>query len=473
MAAHKPNFSFPSSGNHVPEDQDQRLVRTPYGRGLVIRTREPDLKTGVRLREVQLLDWNKGVQPTHGPIRPSILYSPTDFASVTPRVGDDVLTVYGRGRVTDIRPDTSTLVILLSSWRLAGRSRVTCYLHPSSVEVVRDKKIYEMSTAEKVEHAQTLKTKAMQQFKSAKDYRTALETFSRAVDAVRYVQHRPDSTNETRADLLVVMITCSNNAGTCCTQLGQWDEAYKFAKNALVLIDALEEKKGKRIHTILNREGFSDLKLFGEWRVKSYLIMARALTEQSESSQAMEILKTAHEVIVKYTAEPPQQQQQKAQFQKSVKQLLANDKEIKKLHAIAKDQRKAHLKKEKLRAQAMFGSNSRLSGSLEEEEEEEEKKEPASPTEPATPTRSRPNRITATPENGGTKSPANRPKKRVSFAKQVDEDDVDEGVDDHSAFEGSSLEWYQDPEVLAGLAIFAGSVVATVAGLSYLFSRKR
>ena len=86
-----------------------------------------------------------------------------------------------------------------------------------------------------------------------KDYTAALETYARAVDAVRYVQHNKQSSNEVRADLLVVMVTCSNNAATCCLQLKQWTEACNYAKNTLVLIDALEEKYGMKIHTILTK----------------------------------------------------------------------------------------------------------------------------------------------------------------------------------------------------------------------------
>ena len=93
-----------------------------------------------------------------------MLYTPKEYPSVTPRVGDDVLCEYGRGRVTKIEdvddanadadadanieaadsqePTTATTeesvhpkkpttlhkyTVVLNSWRLEGRSRVTCH----------------------------------------------------------------------------------------------------------------------------------------------------------------------------------------------------------------------------------------------------------------------------------------------------------------------------------------------------------
>jgi hypothetical protein len=469
-ATHRPQYNFPSTGNHVPEDKDQRLVQTPYGKGMVIRTRAPDAD-GVLVREIELVDWKQSQD--NGPIRPATLYSATALPSAPPQVGDDVLTVYGRGRVTHVHDKHVSVV--LSSWRLAGRSRVTCSLSTTAVEVVRARKVYEMSVYEKVEHARTLKAEAATAFK-AKDFVDARLLYARAVDAVKYVQHKKESSNEVRADLLLLMITCSNNAGTCCTQLRQWEEAYKLAKNASVLIDALELKVGMKIHTLLNKEGYADSTLFGEWRVKSCLLMARALSNKGEEAQAMELLKTAQDVITKFTADEFAQQ---PLLKSSVKQLLANAKEVKKLHATCKEQRKAHRKKEKLRAQAMFGGFSKT--------EEEEKKEAlvaeensqgvsftveASETEISSSQEDNPTKAvetTATDNNDeANKSKNGRPKRKVSFA-----ENVKDKSDDSSKDRSDELEWYQDAEVLTGLAIFGATVAASMVGLSYLLTKKR
>merc|ERR1712194_93214 len=120
-----------------------------------------------------------------------------------------------------------------------------------------------MDAHEKVALAENQKLKATGYFTQKKDYDLALTTFASAVDAVRNVQHDHTSTNAVRADLVVVMVTCSNNAATFSIKLRKWDKASRFAKNALILVDALYGKRGKKIHTILNKEGTIDAKLFG------------------------------------------------------------------------------------------------------------------------------------------------------------------------------------------------------------------
>jgi hypothetical protein len=90
-------------------------------------------------------------------------------------VGDVVLCAYGRGRVVQVCSDTQKVAIRLSSWRLAGRSKVTCYLASKDVVVVRLKKISEMSVQEMLGFVQELKEKAAREF-AAEDYAAALLT---------------------------------------------------------------------------------------------------------------------------------------------------------------------------------------------------------------------------------------------------------------------------------------------------------
>lgn len=345
---------------YFSEDKDQALVQTPYGKGLVVRTRssQQSQQGEPTIREIELLDWNKLESSSQGSKRPHMLYSPLEFPYVTPVVGSEVSTSYGRGKVTEIRHDGQTVVVRVSSWRLAGRSTVTCYLSMDSVQVIRPKKIFEMTAYEKVEHAEQLKKQASSRF-SAKDYSEALQLYAEAVDAVRYVQHKKDSTNELRADLLIVMITCCNNAGTCCLQLKEWDRAQKFAKNALVLLEALHEKKGNsNILKLLNREGTSDSKLFGAWMVKSRLVIARGLAERHDVDGAIDNLKNALEMI----------SENKKDEDPIFRQLHNQEKEVRKLLASCKDRIKAARKKEKQRARAMF--------SFADDEKDSEHKDP-------------------------------------------------------------------------------------------------
>jgi hypothetical protein len=412
-------------GMHVPEDKNQALVKTPYGKGLVIRTGKDEANGQELMREIELVDWMRPGASTR-PQRASILYSPTKFPSITPAVGSEVTTIYGRGKVVELRDDDQVVVVRISSWRLAGRSMVTCYLSPDAVQVVRPSKIYEMSIHEKVEHAQELKQEASAKF-ALKEYENALQLYAKAVDTVRYVQHKKDSTNELRADLLVIMITCCNNAATCCLQLHQWDRAQKFGKNGLVLLDALYEKKGNsKIHKILNREGVGDSQLFGAWTVKSYLVIAKGLAETHENQEALDNLKKALEAITMYKKEGD------AKYQ----QLQGQEKQTRKLHIACKDRLKAERKKEKQRAMAMFGGGS---------EEDSDKKE--SNPEPVKLRQNGDTSLKAAASDTAQSDPAQKaedtnpsrrdpPKKRVSFADgsipgSIDDDTEPWFLDEH------------------------------------------
>eukprot|EP00957_Ditylum_brightwellii_P117319 8947737-Ditylum_brightwellii.AAC.1 len=99
-----------------------------------------------------------------------------------------------------------------------------------------------MNTFERVSYGQTLKTKASEQFHQKK-YNNALKLDADAIDSVRFVQHDAYSDNYICADLVSLMVTCSNNGGTCCVQLENFDQAHQFATNALVLLDALYAKR--------------------------------------------------------------------------------------------------------------------------------------------------------------------------------------------------------------------------------------
>ena len=153
------------------------------------------------------------------------------------------------------------------------------------------------------------------------------------------------------------MATCSNNAATCCVQLKKWEEASKFAKNALILLDALYGKRGKRIHTILNREGTVDARLFGEWRVKSYLLVARSCMGRGQEEDAVGVLKKARALAMEYIEKIETKNGNCIgnEEEASLKALTSQAKEVRRLLAECAERKKATKKLEKKRAQAMFG----------------------------------------------------------------------------------------------------------------------
>jgi len=389
---------------YLPEDADQAIVQTPYGRGLVVRTRRAD-----NIKEIQLLEWESFAKKVSSPPpEPFMLYTPVEYPSVTPHIGDDVICQYGRGRITaisivDMSPDkenkdcdknsnTNTssndngatptqsplksseppqkskptpnqkpilkYTIALTSWRLSQtRKPIHVHLITPPPRVVRKHTLNEMDAHSRVSFAQHQKTLANAQFSKQKDYALALITYAGAVDAVRNVQHDHSSNNYVRADLVVVMVTCSNNAGMCCVHLKKWEEGRKFAQNALILLDALYQKRGRNIHGILNGEGLIDAKLFGEWRVKSYFIVGRCCLEKGEEDVASGVLKKGLEVGKVYLEEMGTEGCKcKSNLEKaSYKSLLGQVKEIRKLMAECVERKKREKKMEKKRAVAMFG----------------------------------------------------------------------------------------------------------------------
>ena len=356
-----------------PEDTDQFIVQTDFGKGIIIRTRKRD-----GIKEICLFggDECSSSADVFCVREPHMLYTPKDYPSVPPCLGDNVICQYGRGILTGISSD-GKYSIELSSWRLGGRSTVTCYV-TTTPKVVRKHTLSEMDATERVALAQSLKVQATKYF-AEKDYASALNTYASSVDKVRNVQHDHTSTNEVRADLLVIMITCSNNAATCCIKLEKWEEASKFAKNALILLDALYGKRGMKIHTILNKEGVIDAKLFGEWRVKSYLVVARACMEQGEVADAVEILKKALDLGLSHIEVLNSNQFSSKEERSSLRALTSQMKEVKRLIAECSERKKTAKKIEKKKAKVMakallFGYDGKENASPNDEKRMKEKK---------------------------------------------------------------------------------------------------
>lgn len=517
-------------GPHVPEDKVQYRVQTPYGEGLTLRTRKASNDSpNIVMRQIELVQWKTAAMEAaknnnnKGIVKPAMLYSTAEFPSVSPMIDDEVMCTYGRGKVTEIRVSssdqasedgpstkvsTTTIVVLLSSWRLANRSRVKCYLQPSAVRVVRSKKIYEMTVHERVEAAMAFKDQAAKSF-AAKDYQSALQSYAKAIDAVRYVQHKQDSDNYVRADLLVLMVTCTNNAGMCARHLGHWEESSNFGKNSEVLLDAVERKKGLKIHTILVNDGYHDVKVFGEWKIKSLILQARALAEKHEFDKSIDLLKKSHDIIASYSTD-----EYAEKYPASVKTLRNLEKEVKKLHAGCKERKAVALKKEKQRAAAMFGGSSSPRANSKSFAASQFEVPTVAPTNNGTqkenhvPNGSANNVSQSSAKNETTKSKSisrtfplkdasesifeeiptenvkgRSPKRRVSFSEKVtafeipghdmeDKDDSNNNKNHNNIQDEDELEWYKDQEVLLGLAFFGGAVVASSIFMSYLLRQR-
>jgi hypothetical protein len=138
--------------------------------------------------------------------------------------------------------------------------------------------------------------------------------------------------------------------------LKKWDEATRFAQNALILLDALYAKRGMKIHKILNKEGTIDAKLFGEWRVKSYLVVALCCIERKDEDGAIAVLKKAKLVAMEFIDSINSKQQSSISNEESasLKGLTSQIKEVRRLMTDCTGKKKATRDMEKRRAQAMF-----------------------------------------------------------------------------------------------------------------------
>src|SRR6056300_1481852 len=101
-----------------PEDADQVIVQTDFGKGIVVRTRKSD-----GIKEIRLFADGESITSSSSRAvgnrgEPNMLYTPKDYPSVTACVGDDVICQYGRGILKEVSSDSSNYTIELSSWRL-------------------------------------------------------------------------------------------------------------------------------------------------------------------------------------------------------------------------------------------------------------------------------------------------------------------------------------------------------------------
>jgi len=262
------------------------------------------------------------------------------------------------------------------------------------------------------------------------------------------------------------MITCSNNAATCCIKLGKWSEVKKFAQNALILSDALYNKRGKKIHTLLNKEGTIDSKLFGEWRVKSHLITARAYFEEGNVQEAITLLKTKAKVVVmQYIDEIniKQIQNRSKEEKASLKSLTNQVKEIKRLLVECSNKKKATKSMEKKRAKAMFGGKDKVTATPQDNKPSHQKAK-NNHTE-ATIATGMPNQEKIEESSEDTSRPVLN--KAVSFSKippEVKEYEKEEHYEELDDSEDSPIAWYDEhKEALLLVAVAGLSVVSLIA----------
>lgn len=457
-------------------------VETPYGIGWLKSVGE-SRKDGIK--KIELMEGKM------------TLFTMEEYPKSAAVEGDEVVTMFGRGRV--VREVTvrcrkkdnpgkekvyTKYHVQLSNWVLAQGSRIMLYIFQEDVYVVKKKSLGEMSALERVDFAKRQKERAQKAFLE-KQYQAALNLYSGAVDSLQYVQYNASIDNYLRAELLIIIISCSNNAATCCVKLlknnqdttqsmsatisskNNADQGTRFANNSLRLIAALERKKGLKIHTVLqNHFKISDSKLFGEWQIKSYLVILHAINEINTGyePEVIGICKKGLAIVSKYL-----------QDDSNNKVLKQQEREISKIYKKCLEEKRQHLQKEKARAQAMFAkSKSSIEDSKSSSSSNNEEKLDQAPQKPIT--KKTPSKPSMKPSKPVTVRSAKDPK-RVSFSLDTNKRDEYNGKSNTTtkAFLGDTSieEEYDEPwymEHKEALMLLAAGGLATV---SMMMLRKK
>lgn len=249
--------------------------------------------------------------------------SPLPTATIEPEVGGEVFTPFGRGKVLQVR--TKSIKVRLVNWKLANQSPVICVFTLDNVTVLSSTKSSKMNIAEQVQYATALKTLAAQ-LQSAKKYGAALDVYNKLLSVVSGLLTNLNKTE--RADWLVQSVKCNNHEATCCLVLELYSRALDCAKDALLVLDALEKGKAEDDN---NLQALGQVKLFGECRVKSLLLMAEALIGLQERHAARKIIDQAYKNIFKYTTRSSDYIQTSPEYKPVLKHLVSYHRQAKKL----------------------------------------------------------------------------------------------------------------------------------------------
>jgi hypothetical protein len=197
-----------------------------------------------------------------------------------PHIGGLVLTTFGMGTVAQVLTHNHQVQVILSSWKLAQESQqhVVCYLRVADITIVSQQALDDMTMTQQIAFTKLLKDLACTaQNKKQTGLALSLhQTLLRACTTLLKTCHSP-----ARADILVHAIKCNNHAAACALQLELRRVAREHAKTAIAIMDALQTKKtsatsASSTTSITSTTSLGEIKLFGQFRVKSLILVARS-----------------------------------------------------------------------------------------------------------------------------------------------------------------------------------------------------
>lgn len=193
-------------------------------------------------------------------------------------------TLFGPGSVRELRGD-GVVVVTLSDWRLADGKSPLLFLQPASVTKID-------LVAEKLKRGAALKTAAAVRY-GAGDWSGALDAYLEAVQEIRYLGD--NLRNEERAAVFMQTVACYNNIALCCLNLEKHGDGVTFARNSLLLIEALERRMAQDSEVwrcLEAQHSMTEAKL-KEWKRKSCFYLGKGELLRKNFELAVQYLEAA------------------------------------------------------------------------------------------------------------------------------------------------------------------------------------
>ena len=270
-------------------------VTTIFGIG-VVQTVKDDGMTTILLSNWIMAD-NKS---------PTLYMNPQSFEKIAdaPVVkGDKVDTIFGQGFVDDIRDDGISAIIL-TNWKLANNQSPTLYMNSHSFKKIATKPIStndmiksaaaelfakqkaDREAAEKsVDTAVACKEAGARYFKAG-DFAAAKMQYQEALGYAQGLQQ--EVSNELKARIFELCVPLHTNVALCAMKVKDYADSIVFAKNSLMLIDALSNKlKDSAIWRILQDRGRTQTKLLVDMKKKSLFLLGKAEYFSGRSDSAI------------------------------------------------------------------------------------------------------------------------------------------------------------------------------------------
>eukprot|EP01038_Epipyxis_sp_PR26KG_P006736 gene6736-9230_t len=283
-----------------------QLVTTPYGIGQIVNVRQDSI---IVVRPYSWIMANNQ--------RATYYLNPKD---VNPffNVGDTIDCIFGQGTIKAFRESDQIYIVELLNWKLATDKSPILYLQQTALSKPNLKETTNTPTLEQtsqklsaeieLERANTAFVEFLEKGIKAKN--EATELFNGKVPDFQVVKQKylealgclqlmsEDLTNDQKAQVFELTVPCQNNVALCCFKLKSYHECILFAKNALLLINSLEETLPYGLVWLsMLKNGMNIEKLLKVWKRKSLVFIGKSEMARQNFDEAIEKLEEAKNIL--------------------------------------------------------------------------------------------------------------------------------------------------------------------------------